>query len=884
MALTDLVQSKGTGLKRLSAKPKTGKANLTSTEGLFAKAREVGLGREAGQIVNEKPKLSFLQRLGTGLDVLNPAEAILTGKEKGLFEGAKSYVTGFGKGVASAVTGTDYIGKKRHFSDVVEELGVENTILKHGLGFIGDVVLDPSTYFGGAIAKGIGKVVGKGGQAALKGIGKVAPEVEAGLRLTGEGFQEAVGRAFQYGYKSSKGAKEDVLSFLSKQQKDKLDLAASNLSRLGTGTLTPTQRQELALKMIAGKRAEFLAREAGKSTDEIATLARQAAESSDPIVKKTIEEQIARSKQFAEGITENPYETYFPFIKSDKVKKFLNETQGIKVGSEGYKKQFKNLLTNENMELDPAKAFFTREAQIVSDKNTREFLNTFVEQYGKKLDDFPNVDEARKAGFEILKEKGIFGKELGYVSKYDAALLKDSISPEFQTLDMLAKATGFDAVTGLFKRSVTGLFAPFHVRNFVSGQIQNFEVLGIEALNPKNIAIGQKIAYLMDKGDKLPTDLITMGGKTMKFSEMMGPFLKRFSGDTFYNNDFLTALDKGTELKQVTGVFSKEALKTTAKTLGVGQEGTPFKIARAVGQFIEHQQKATAYVTALNQRKTIQEALELATRAGFDYRELTRFESQIMRRLIPFYSFTRKNIELQLRTFGENPQRINQILKFFENVAESGGLTDEERSKLPDYLKNQLALSFGRNALGQPIVSTGFGTAVEHPGGLIGKTPTDTIRQIASSLNPLIKAPLERAFGKDFFQDRPLDEIVDAKQYQILPDMLKQFIQFREVEKQTKDGKKYTAYTADPEKLHILRNLPTSRLFGYLYAIYQPESEVTTGARMANLFTGIKPKPIDLDTIEYFRDRDKMRELEELLIRAGVLKEFKKTFEVDNQK
>src|SRR3990167_2643780 len=684
MALADLAKPKtGTGLRGLAglaAKPSI-KADSSTIEGLRTEAEKAGLGAQARTITEDTGKLSFLQRLGKGLGAFNPAEALLTAQEKGIGSGLAKYVTGIAKGVGSTITGRDIEGERRTFADVAEKLGVENGILKFGIGFVGDVLLDPTTYFGGAIAKGLG-IVGKGaGGLALKGVGKVSPQIKTGLELVGTGLQDALGKAFVYGYKATKGATEDVLTFLSKSQQAKLGLAASNLDRLGTGVLTQAQREELALKMIAGKRAEFVAREAGKSAEEITQLARQAAESTDPVVKQAIEEQITRSKKFAEGITENPYETYFPFIKKDKLQKFLNETAGIKVGSEGYRKQFKNLLTNENMELDPAKAFFTRESQIVSDKITRDFLSGFVGKYGKPLTAFKTSDEALAEGFHLIKEKGIFGKELGYIGEFDAKLIRDSITPEFQTVNMLAKATGFDALTSLFKRSVTGLFAPFHVRNFVSGQIQNFETLGVGALNPKNIAIGQKIAYLMGKGEKIPEGTIELGGKTMKFSQVMKSFVDRFSGDTFYNADFALALDSGAELKQMAGILSKQRLKETVKTVGLGTEAVPFKIGRAIGQYIEHQQKATAYITALGQGKAIKEALQLAENAGFDYRALTSFESQIMRRIIPFYTFTRKNIGLQLRTLGENPQRINQVIRFFSNVASAGGLTDEERQR-----------------------------------------------------------------------------------------------------------------------------------------------------------------------------------------------------------
>lgn len=889
MSLASLSQKTATtssGLKGLAGlstpKVTTKKADLSSLEGLKQKAEEVGLGKQAEKITDATPKLSVLQRLGKGLGSFNPAEAILTGVEKkSALSGIGEYGKDIVQGLGSALTGRDYEGQRRTFSDVAEKMGVENKIAKFGIGFVGDILLDPSTYFGGAIAKGIGVTAKGATRLATKGIGKVAPKVEQGLKLVGTGLQDALGRAFAYGYKSTKGTKEDIMSFLSKLQQAKLGLASSNLDRLGTGVLTQSQREELALKMIAGKRAEFVAREAGKSPDELASLARQASETTDPVLKKTLEEQIARSKKFAEGITENPYETYFPFIKKDKVQKFLNETTGIKVGSEGYRKQFKNLLTNENMELDPAKAFFTRESQIVADRMTGDFLDGFVKKYGKGLDEFKSVDDAVKNGYTLIKEKGNFGKELGYVSKYDGALIRDSISPEFQTINMLAKATGFDAITSLFKRSVTGLFAPFHIRNYVSGNIQNFEVLGKDVFNPKNIAVGQKIAYLMGKGAKIPAETITLGGKTTKFADVMKPFVDRFSGDTFYNNDFLNAIDKGAELKQVQGAFSKGALKETAKTLGLGQEAIPFKVGRAVGQFIEHQQKATAYVTALSQGKKIDEALRLAEAAGFDYRALTRFESQIMRRIVPFYSFTRKNIGLQLKTLGENPQRINQVMKFFSNMGEP--LSEEEKKNLPNYLQESIGIKLPDTKEGLKQYISSFGTPIEAFTQLFGSNP---ILRTISQMNPIIKAPIEIGIGKDSFRQRDLKDVYTANEYKLAPQFIKDMLGIVEVEKpiytRDKNGKLIKTgtkiqYQADPVKLLIARSLFTSRGVSYLDQVFG--NDMKGFIKVLKTTTGIKPQIVDIESQKYFKELDQKRELEDLLTRVGAVKKFETTYE-----
>ena len=45
------------------------------------------------------------------------------------------------------------------YSDVLGELGVENKYIKGGFGFVLDVALDPTTFFGGALIKGVGMAV-----------------------------------------------------------------------------------------------------------------------------------------------------------------------------------------------------------------------------------------------------------------------------------------------------------------------------------------------------------------------------------------------------------------------------------------------------------------------------------------------------------------------------------------------------------------------------------------------------------------------------------------------------------------------------------------------------------------------------------------------------
>ncbi len=861
---------------------KSASQDLGTVEGLTNYANTVGLGKEAQAIANPVPKMSVLQRLDKALGAFNPAEAILTGKEKGALKGIWEYPKRVVGGVASAISGADYLGEQRKFKDLVKDEGIDNKIAQYGIGFAGDVLLDPSTYFGGTLVKGVLKYGGKAGTLALKGVGKVAPEVETGLKLAGKGAKDALGRAFKFGYGSSKGASTDVLTFLSKKQQAELGLAASNLNRLGTGTLTASQQEELALKLIAGKRAEFTARQAGEAIPDVAR-------SADPTVQASIEAQKARTTSFASKLDiENPYETYFPFIKKDKLDGFIQNvgSANIKVGSQTYLKEFKNLLTNEAMELNPAKAFFTSEAQQVTDRMSRDFLSGFVKKYGKSLDEFTSLDDARKAGYDVIKEKGMFGKELGYINKYDSSLIKDAISPEFQTINMLAKATGFDAVTSLFKRSVTGLFLPFHVRNFVSGQIQNFEALGVAALNPKNINLGQKIAYLMATGKEMPAKLINVGGKQMKFRDVMKPFVNRFSGDTAYGADFETAFKGGSQFKTAAKLFSKERIKDTLlpKVKGttiplgniLGSESPLFKSARAVGQFIEHGQKATAYVTALSQGNTVRQSLALAEKAGFDYRALTRFESQILRRLVPFYSFTRKNIGLQLSTLGENPQRINQVLAFFNNMGES--LSEEEKKVLPSFLQDSLGVKLQDTPEGLKQYISSFGTPIEAFAQLFGSNP---VLRAISQTNPILKAPIEIGIGKDSFRQKDLKDVYNANEYKLAPQVIKDLLNIKEVDKpilkKNASGKLVQVgtrkqYVADPERLLIARSLFTSRGVSYLDQVFG--GDMKGFVKAIKVTTGVKPIQQDLELNAAMQNTAKRRELEDLLTKKGGLSNY----------
>lgn len=1188
-------------------------ADLESVDGLIKLARQKGLMGEANEIV-EPDKLSFLQRLSIGLGSLNPAEAVMREKED-----SESFLTAYPntvvQGIFSALTGNDYgeQTKRRYFGDLVKDLGVENKIARFGIGLVGDILLDPSTYFGGTVARYTAKGLGTVARTGLKGVGKVAPGVEQGLLIAGKGAKDALGDLFVYGYGASKANKAgeaqslatDFLEYEGKKVNVQKALALSNAKRHGTDVLTDNQWEEFLGYMFKGKSAEFnyydnvtdemleafnkkfpdtrvplktmkemkegLAEKLGREATEvevraavrtqtlnrlenvstkipekigklqalrerlsqpfiekdlmglkgtISELRKELAELSDTAVKKVpkaktamataeqmdnalldalsvkkdfykkmildleakiagieagliepatreitkeiadkggrygfdeilqnvlrkldpklkikdqivqitnqitnltndlfmkqtildnalagkqvAKERIARafktgdfslldeeivealspvlrrggfkqvltkgmvpvldesgkplldeagevvmkksdkwvktkftddreiadaaSRQLRRGQQvayeagiDDPFRMYAPSIdkgitEKQRLLNFFSGTKGVKVGSQDYMKEFRNLLKDEDL-LKDRSLFLRVEDEIATNELTKEFLNKTVDDFGQSLDAFKSESEATKAGYRVLKEKGIFGKEIGYIKDADWKFLNSQINGNYKAFDAIAKATGFDAATSLFKRFVTGIFAPFHVRNFASGEIQNFELIGKVAQSPKVQAGGLRLAHKISQGaytelvdpfdralalgkkaEKFGNQTLELGGKSWKLDDIGEAIEKRFGGSSRYNVEYNSLTSDADKLVDA-AAFSKESIKEWSKSFThldlkknpieglIGENNPLFKKARAIGAWVEMQQKSKLVLGALEKGMNMEEALQVAAKGGFDYRALTQFESKIMRRVMPFYSFNRKNAELQLKVLGENPQRINQVIRSVENVQNlwETNLTAEEKKNLPAYLKDYLSVATGRTSKGVPQFISTFGTPIEAFTELVrfqaeGKSSIErTFLATISKVNPYLKVPIEIGMGKDSFRQRDIKEVYTAPEYATAPEFIKDFLRIKEVtKKDSRTGIPRTIYVADPDRLHVVRSLFTSRGFTYFNNVFN--GDVDGFLKIVNALSGIKATQVDIDRQAGFTDRRKQEELGDILRRNGVLSEFNKLF------
>lgn len=128
----------------------------------------------------------------------------------------------------------------------------------------------------------------------------------------------------------------------------------------------------------------------------------------------------------------------------------------------------------------------------------------------------------------------------------------------------------------------------------------------------------------------------------------------------------------------------------------------------------------------------------------FDPRNMSPTEQNVMKKIIPFYTFTKQNLIYQVTNAAKNSSRYHQLIKAFDKAYDS---MDEDSYR--DYQKEnfQLPLPF-KDEDGNTIMLK-MNLPVNDL--TIFSSPIDVAQRFVSSTTPLIRAPFEQVSGVDMF-------------------------------------------------------------------------------------------------------------------------------------
>lgn len=199
---------------------------------------------------------------------------------------------------------------------------------------------------------------------------------------------------------------------------------------------------------------------------------------------------------------------------------------------------------------------------------------------------------------------------------------------------------------------------------------------------------------------------------------------------------------------------------------------------RQVSETREHYVRAAHWLYALENTKAdsledlFQKAGDRVRKYHPDGLDMTPTEKRVLRRIIPFYSWTRKAIPLVLEGLVMNPAKILAYPKIMSAIQESEGIESStgdpwpDDQLFPDWLASNIIgptipwdSSFAR-AIARSDKEVGYG--VVNPGtpatDILEDFGNNPIKGVANSVTPFLKIPAEIATGAQVQSGAPIED------------------------------------------------------------------------------------------------------------------------------
>lgn len=290
----------------------------------------------------------------------------------------------------------------------------------------------------------------------------------------------------------------------------------------------------------------------------------------------------------------------------------------------------------------------------------------------------------------------------------------------------------------------------FVLRNGQGGVWINTQLAGVEMGMHSKVAAMARAATRAGNGDVAAgAAVLRDGGKTTTLDGVFGVG-RRVSAREW--GIFHHMVDSGI----VTGGQAWSEVADASAELGRGGTWAPwsvqFKPARAVRSGNEKMEfvlrGALAFDAMANKGKSVDQAWDLVRRFHFDYSELTDAERAV-KLVVPFMKWQKSVLPVLLESFGRNPKawgRLQQVKGELELQSDAEGV-------VPDYFGESLGIRLPFKFQGSRVY-----TLPDLPFKDLArylKEPTSPVRTVAESMIPVVKMPVEIAFGSRVFHNIP---------------------------------------------------------------------------------------------------------------------------------
>lgn len=374
----------------------------------------------------------------------------------------------------------------------------------------------------------------------------------------------------------------------------------------------------------------------------------------------------------------------------------------------------------------------------------------------------------------------------------------------------------FDNIQALWKAWTLSIFPAYHTRNVI-GNIWNNYLAGIHTIEPYQKALriqhGADIVIQTGSGGLLDSKAI------MKLAQERGLInTGQFWGDV---EEYFRIEMKG----GIKSVYQK----TAGRAVSAGLK---------VGNYFENNAKLALFIRRLEEGFSPNDAAMEVKKYLFDYSNLTNFERETLRRVFPFFTWTRFNVPLQLEALATHPTRLLAVQKA-KNALETNydGVPDERL--LPDYFVQSFPVRTRYDPKNKRFEYFFLNSWL--PAADIDKL-FNPVAWMKTQLTPLLKEPIQQVANRDFFTDREIDQGDDYQTLRILSGL---------------------KFDLSARQVHVLKNI---RFISELDRLNDPQ--LGAWSKIVKILTG-KLYPFNPEQETIFREKEYTAKLSRLEYQAS---------------
>lgn len=374
----------------------------------------------------------------------------------------------------------------------------------------------------------------------------------------------------------------------------------------------------------------------------------------------------------------------------------------------------------------------------------------------------------------------------GYAIPADVAKDVARMGQAWQVPEALAPIVGaWDAITNVFKAGITAPFPAFHGRNLMSG-IFNMWRDGVGMGDVVNVG-GEMLR--VQRGGSLSAETAAKLYPTLTPEAATQEFLKEVMANrvAFTRNTQVADAVGGPAVKW--GVLAEDiptvggavrpfgddaaAFGNMLAGRGGGTNWNPLNIAgvgqrtedtfapvaagRKLGNAVEDWLRGTHYLTKRVAGELPADAKLSVLKYQLDYSAMSEFERQVMKRLFPFYAFSRRNLPPLLEDLATQPAKLAATTRVATGTRTEGEF-------VPPWIAEGSSVRIPGAEGGKSRFVSSFGLPFEDEGiKTLGALAQGDVRRVFQQLfgmaQPLAKLPAELATGTQMYSGRPLSSL-----------------------------------------------------------------------------------------------------------------------------